>query len=167
MDKDKIKEIYDYALNLLDIKLERKHHLEIKSLYVLQATAILITLFLGFKDKIGNGLNSNQLVQFIVLRDLFFISVGVTLVSLLLALLDKIVSGAEAFCDLPSPETILDEYPDDTNTQYQEQIIRNTSDSIDSADGLIKNKIKLFNIGLILFIVSIGDLILMGFIFYN
>lgn len=39
------KEIYDYSLHELDSLYERKRHIEIKSLYTLQASAIVITLF--------------------------------------------------------------------------------------------------------------------------
>ncbi|OOM75488.1 hypothetical protein [Clostridium sp. BL-8] len=39
------KDIYDHSRNYLDSLLERKRHIEIKSLYVLQASAALVTLF--------------------------------------------------------------------------------------------------------------------------
>jgi hypothetical protein len=169
MKDDILKEIYDYSLKELEIVLERKHHLEIKSLYVLQPTAVLIALFLGFIDKMGNDIIGVQEIQVIILRDCFYVTIVITLILLLLALNDSIINyfskGTDGlFSDLPLPNTILENHSNDTLQDFQGNIIKNVSNSIESTINIISLKVSLFYWALFSFIFSIVTLILIGFI---
>jgi hypothetical protein len=156
----KLKEIYDFALKSLDTKLERKHHFEVKTLYILQATAILITLFVGFQDKISDKLNTLQQINFIFFRNGFFISIAITLVALLASLFDMLFGK---FVDLQPPKKLTEHYKDSDNAIYYEHQIGYLTNSIESVDGIIKKKIVVFNIGIVFFFIAIILLICIGF----
>lgn len=161
--KKRLEKIYVYSMDVLNIKLERKHHLEIKSLYILQATAILITLFVGFQDNISNNLSIQQQANFIFFRNSFYITILVSLVALLLSLFDKI-SGQ--FQDVQYPSVLYYDYPRYTILkEFYEEQVKYISNSIESVDSIIKKKIKIHSIGLIFFIIAVILLIIIGFTF--
>lgn len=162
-EEAKLKEIYDFGLKSLDTKLERKHHFEIKALYILQATAILITLFVGFQDKISDKLTNLQQINFIFFRNGFYIAIGVTLVALLGSLFDAIFTK---FIDFKSPKTLKEYYQNYNMTTYYEQQIEYITKSIESVDKIVSQKVFVFNIGIIFFFVAILLLISIGFMIY-
>lgn len=162
-EEAKLKEIYDFGLKSLDTKLERKHHFEIKTLYILQATAILITLFVGFQDKISDKLTAVQQMNFIFFRNSFYIAIGITLLSLLGSLFDAIFTK---FIDFKSPKTLVEHYRNYDKITYYEQQIEYFTKSIDSVDKIISQKVVVFNIGILFFFIAIILLISIGFMIY-
>ena len=157
MNEEFLEELYEYSLKELSIKLERKRHLETKALSVLQATAILISLFLGFDSKLINSFSGVKLGKLIILKIIFYMTVAITLVLLLLALNDKVANlfgknRNKQLKDLPSSEEILDDYSEDDVKSFQEKMIRNISDTIKCVDNIIYIKNLLFNFALNSFI---------------
>lgn len=160
-EEAKLKEIYDFALKSLDTKLERKHHFEVKALYILQATAILITLFVGFQDRISNKLTTLQLINYIFFRNGFYITIAITLVALLASLFDLFFGK---FVDMQSPKTLKEHYQGYNNSIYYEHQIEYLTDSINSVDKIIGRKIIVFDVGIFFFFSAIMLLICIGFI---
>jgi hypothetical protein len=159
----RLKEIYDYSIKNLEINIDRKHHFEIKSLYILQATAILVTLFVGFKDKITDNLSNVQLANYIFIRNLFYLAILITLITLLLSLFDAIFGKFE---DIQDPKVLYYEYPIKTTLkEYYEEQVKLFSISINSSKKILGKRIIFYNIGLISFIFSVVLLILIGFVF--
>lgn len=164
---DKLSELYNYSVKLLEMKLERKRHLEIKCLYVLQAAAILVTLYLGLVDKI-NVVTTNSTVLVVILKILFYLAIAITLFLLLISLNDGITNffkpkEAGAFRDTILPELIMNEHPEDTVDDFHENLIRDFSQSIASADDIIEVKTRLFNKAVTTFIIAVIILIILGF----
>lgn len=157
------KEIYDFSIKAVEIKLERKHHLEIKSLYILQATAVLITLFVGFQDTIGNISDSKLQANYIFFRNGFYLCILISLVALLLSLIDALTGQ---FKDFQHPRKLYFETDvDQTIKEYYVRQIEYLIISIDSIDTITSKKAKLFSIGVSFFVFAVFLLLIIGFIF--
>lgn len=157
------KEIYDFSIKALETKLERKHHLEIKSLYILQATAVLITLFVGFQDKIGNITDSKLQANYIFFRNGFYTCILVSLVALLLSLIDALTGK---FKDFQHPYKLY--YQSDVNQTVKEYYVKQIDyliEAINSVDIIIAKKVRFFNIGVSFFVFAVCLLLIIGFIF--
>ncbi|MEG0563181.1 hypothetical protein [Anaerorhabdus sp.] len=159
-----IKEIYDYSFSNLEGLKNSKRHLEIKSLYVLQATALLLTLFLALD-------NSATSVVLICLKMVFYLVIAFTVLLLLLGLNDSILSIFGLNKDglqrqTLDPETILisAKSNNDSLNQYQTNFIIDNTHCHKNLSKLIDVKAKLFNLSLFGFTSSMFIVILMAFL---
>lgn len=84
------KDIYEYSQHSLDSLFERKRHIEIKSLYVLQASAVLVTLFTTLLGIISTKIKYSIYMTIGII--LFYILILIAILSLLVALDDTIAS---------------------------------------------------------------------------
>ena len=161
-DNEILREIYSSSINCKDDAQKRKQHLEIKSLYLLQAVAILISIF---------GLDSVQknIANLQTFKILFYILVGLTLLFLLCCLNDSILEmftgdKNDLMQVLISPSQILEKSIEgnvDIN-EHLKRSIKDNSKCINSIEKLNKVKSRLFKWGLTAFIFSISILILFG-----
>lgn len=162
VDIEILREIYATSINCKDDAQNRKQHSEIKSLYLLQAVAILISIF---------GLDSVQknITNLQTFKILFYILVGLTLFFLLCCLNDSILAmftGDEndLMQILLSPSRILEKSIEENVdiNKHLEKSIKDNSKCIDSIEKLNNVKSRLFKWGLTTFIFAIFILILFG-----
>jgi len=85
------KEIYTYANNKLEQLHERKRHIEIKSLYVLQATAVVVTLFTALLNYCGELPEQLSWLSSLGIFS-FYVVVAITIFFLISSLNDGIVT---------------------------------------------------------------------------
>ena len=81
------KDLYEYSKYKLNSLMERKRHIETKSLYVLQASAVLVTLYTALMGRIGS---KNNII--IIIETVFYILILLSILLLLASLDDTIVS---------------------------------------------------------------------------
>ncbi|MBU3176672.1 hypothetical protein KPL47_09835 [Clostridium estertheticum] len=85
------KEVYEYAQKELDDLVERKRHIEIKILYLLQACALVITLFTAL---IGYIINDDfmyiKFSSYLVV--VFYIAIALSVICLVISLDDTLAS---------------------------------------------------------------------------
>jgi hypothetical protein len=161
----KLEHIYSFSKQKIESKLQTKAHLENKCMNLLQASAVLITLFVGimsFKQDITLELQS----IIVKIEYAFFLTLLITIITLLLSLDDSIANWYKRekeglYEDTKKPSEILNLSENDMK-HYFENMIKDFSKSIESVDRIMEKKNKYFNRALRLFILSLIVLVLMG-----
>lgn len=162
------KDLYEYSKYKLNSLMERKRHIETKSLYVLQASAVLVTLFTAL---MGSRANKNNII--IIMETIFYALILFSMISLLISLDDTVVSwfkhkkdkANNNYLDTPEVKDIED------TLQYNYDLLRYYSlmtdafvKSNNSGDVITIMKVKYFHYGLRLFIGAVIVLSMMGII---
>lgn len=149
-----IDEIYKHSINQLENTKQIKRHVEIKSLYLLQATAILLTLFSAL------GPHSNNTVNIFFEIIFYFVIVG-TVIILLLSLNDTLINGNiennnKTFKEIEYPLTLLYKFNKEEIEVYEYKValIKNNDECLRVLDNIIKVKARRFELGLIGFTTS-------------
>lgn len=163
------KDIYEYSQRSLDSLFERKRHIEIKSLYVLQASAVLVTLFTTLFGIINTKINYS--VYMIVGIVMFYILILIAILCLLIALDDTIARWFKpknekdnfTFLNPPQVDDIITALKENYDlTRYYTLMSKAIKKSIKSGDIINKVKVKYFHIGVRVFITSVVVVIFLG-----
>lgn len=159
----KLKELYDYSINMLKNTTERQYHYDIKSLYLLQATAVLAALFLGLVNN-----DTKETIQ-VVLIFIIYLSLFFTFIFLLKSLGgDKLmIFGGDKHrvksTLLPNKIMENEMFIKNSIDEHYKQLINDYSDSIESIEELIEKKHSAYINGLVGFIIAVTTIILLGF----
>jgi len=161
------KELYNYAVKKLEMRHESKRHVEIKSLYILQASTVLITLFTGLLAYSDN-VNQCFKIPILILKFLFYILAALSILSLLISLDDTIANwfkkGKDGlYQDTLEADEILDAI-NKHNKSFFDNIIIDLSKSSKSANRIIEVKDRFMKFGMRLFIFSLAVLVILGII---
>lgn len=162
------KDLYEYSKCKLNSLMERKRHVETKSLYVLQASAVLVTLFTAL---MGGMANKNIII--IIMEILFYTLILFSMFSLLVSLDDNIVSWVKHkedkdnnnYLDTPEVRDIESTLQDNYDLLRYYRLMTNAfAKSNNSGDVITIMKVKYFHYGLRLFIGAVMMLLIMGII---
>ncbi|KJS21849.1 MAG: hypothetical protein VR72_08620 [Clostridiaceae bacterium BRH_c20a] len=158
MNRELNKEIYSYAITKLEHKLDANKHIENKSILLLQATAVFITLFIFFIDKSYNYKICSEILTFLKLS--FYISLSATCI-IIFILLNYGIFGKRNYMDTLLPSQILEQNLSNLEDHY-EKLIYDFSESINSVQKKNEFMAQLLKWALRIFIISILILIILG-----
>lgn len=161
IDKENIdKEIYTFLLDSYNQHMERKRHIEIKILYLLQATAILITLFLGL---VSQSVNAIESIKININEMVFYCSIAVALITLTISLVDTLLNHGRLSFDIDVGEFVEQTKDIDSRDQIYQMLIPNIKKTIESIVSICKVKNRLLCISIFSITIAIGDLVIIGF----
>lgn len=158
--------LYTYSFNQIDNRKNVKRHTETKSLYLLQATAVLLTLFsLIDLDATGTVFSPRAIEVF---SGIFYFLIAYTVFILLISLNDSLFNSNKNIERLSEVQNPLDLYnlirSNSLNSiNFKLTLIASCDDCIKALDLVIERKNSLFNKALIGFSLSMATILLMLF----
>lgn len=160
--EEKLKLVYEYAVNQYESLLERKRHIEIKTLYLLQIIVVLVTLFVG----IVNSLVSSE-IKIIILQSVFYIAALIALVLAIISLNDNIniwFSGKKGeIRDISIGKMKELALKDGDLEEFYKEVIDSIDNSKKRLIELTANKVKCFNMAILCTCIATTVLILIGY----
>lgn len=158
--------LYTYSFNQIDNRKNVKRHTETKSLYLLQATAVLLALFSLIDLDATGTVFAPRVIE--VFSGIFYFLMAYTVFTLLISLNDSLFNSNKNIEKLSEVQNPLDLYnligrESLDSIAFKLTLIASCNECIHALDLLIERKNSLFNNALMGFSLSMATILLMLF----